>query len=143
MSMGASPDTEVDGLDGFTHRYADVNDTRIHYVVGGKGPIVVLLHGFPYTWAVWRNIMPAMAAAGYTVLVPDLRGMGQSAPAEDHTFSKENVAEDVRAIVQSIDPSQPGRHGYRHHGGLRLCFPTSGGGGSACAFGKSHPGLWA
>jgi pimeloyl-ACP methyl ester carboxylesterase len=41
---------------------------RIHYVAGGEGPAVVLLHGWPYTWAVWRNLMPALASGGFTVI---------------------------------------------------------------------------
>lgn len=39
--------SQAGNLDGFTHRYAEVNGTRIHYVIGGKGPAIVLLHGFP------------------------------------------------------------------------------------------------
>lgn len=77
------PDSPVEGLAGFTHRYADVNCTRIHYVIGGEGPAVVLLHGFPYSWAELGPIMPRLTAAGFTVLAPNLRGMGDSAPAED------------------------------------------------------------
>lgn len=96
-----SPDSPVAGLDGFTHRYADANGTRIHYVVGGTGPAVVLLHGFPYSWAAWRPVMPRLAAAGFTVLAPDLRGMGDSAPAEDG-FEKTNVAQDIRTIVHGL-----------------------------------------
>ena len=86
---------------GFTHRYANVNGTRIHYVIGGAGPAVALLHGFPYTWAEWGPIMPRLAAAGFTVLAPDLRAMGDSAPAEDG-FAKANVAQDVREIVRQL-----------------------------------------
>ncbi len=103
-SSGPAPaaDSAVDSLDGFTHRYAEVNGTRIHYVIGGSGPAVALLHGFPYSWAVWRDIMPLLAAAGRTVLAPDLRGMGDSAPAESDTFAKTNVAADIRAIVRDL-----------------------------------------
>ncbi len=93
----------VDGLAGFTHRYTDVNGTRIHYVIGGEGPAVVLVHGFPFTWAVWRELMPLLAAQGFTVLAPDLRGMGDSDPAESDTFAKTNVAEDIRQIVLGLD----------------------------------------
>jgi len=89
-------------LEGFTHRYAEVNGTRIHYVIGGHGPAIILLHGFPFTWAVWCEVMPLLAKAGYTVLAPDLRGMGDSAPAEDDTFTKVNVADDVHRIAQSL-----------------------------------------
>ena len=39
----------ADGLTGFTHRFADVNGTRLHYVAGGDGPAIVLLHGWPCT----------------------------------------------------------------------------------------------
>lgn len=95
-------DSAVDGLTGFRHRYAEVNGTRIHHVIGGSGPPIVLLHGFPYSWAVWRDILPLLAAAGRTVLAPDLRGMGHSAPAGSDTFAKTNVADDVRAIVGTL-----------------------------------------
>ena len=40
----------ADGLPRFAHHYAEVNGTRLHYVSGGQGPAVVLLHGWPYTW---------------------------------------------------------------------------------------------
>ena len=94
--------TAVAGLDGFHHRYAEVNGTRIHYVIGGAGPAVVLVHGFPFTWAVWREVMPLLTAQGYTVLTPDLRGMGDSDPAESDTFAKTNVAEDIRQIALGL-----------------------------------------
>jgi pimeloyl-ACP methyl ester carboxylesterase len=91
----------VDGLEGFHHHYADVNDTHIHYVAGGTGPAVVLVHGWPYTWALWRRLMPLLAKAGFMVIAPDLRGLGYSAHAESG-FSKVSVAEDIRAIVTAL-----------------------------------------
>jgi pimeloyl-ACP methyl ester carboxylesterase len=106
MTSEAAPfrpeaDSEVKGLQGFTHRYAEVNGTRIHYVVGGQGPAVVLVHGYPYTWAAWRKLMPLLAEAGFTVIAPDLRGLGDSDKPETG-YSKVNVAEDIRRIVQSL-----------------------------------------
>ena len=89
------------GMPGFTHRHAQVNGTRIHYVVGGQGPAVILLHGWPYTWALWRKLMPLLADAGFTVITPDLRGLGDSTKAEAG-YAKTNVAEDVRQIVRSL-----------------------------------------
>ena len=71
---GSTPE----GMNGFVHRYADVNGTTLHYVVGRAGPAVVLLHGWPYTWAAWRKLMPLLAGAGNTVVAPDLRGLGDS-----------------------------------------------------------------
>ena len=95
-------DSAVADLPGFHHRYAEVNGVRIHYVIGGEGPAVVLLHGFPYSWEVWRELMPLLAQAGSTVLAPDLRGMGDSGPADNDTFAKTNVAQDVREIVHGL-----------------------------------------
>ena len=63
----------------FRHETMTVNGgTRIHYVVGGAGPPLLLLHGFPQTWLEWRLIMPALAEAGYTVIAPGLRRFGDS-----------------------------------------------------------------
>ncbi|MGW3412600.1 alpha/beta fold hydrolase [Streptomyces sp. NPDC000888] len=100
----------ISGMDGFFHRYADVNGTRLHYVVGGEGPLVVLLHGWPYTWAVWRRLMPLLAAAGFTVVAPDLRGTGDSGKP-DSGYAKSEVAEDVRQLVGRLDPAGTGGTG--------------------------------
>ena len=96
-----APDSPVAGLDGFTHRYADVNGTRIHAVVGGSGPAVVLLHGWPFTWRVWRRVLPGLAANGHTVIAPDLRGTGDSGKPETG-YAKTDVAEDVHLLARSL-----------------------------------------
>src|SRR5450432_854854 len=57
-----------------THRFADLGDVLIHYVIAGKGPAVVLLHGWPQTWWEWRHVIPALAR-NYTVIAPDMRGL--------------------------------------------------------------------
>lgn len=62
---------------GFRHGVGDVGTTRLHYLIGGAGPPVLLIHGFPATWWTWRKVMPELAAA-HTVLVPDLGGVGCS-----------------------------------------------------------------
>lgn len=89
------------GLPGFTHRYADANGTTLHCVAGGDGPAVVLLHGWPLSWREWRGAMPALAAAGFTVIAPDLRGLGDSAKPADG-YDKATVAEDVRQLVRRL-----------------------------------------
>ena len=88
-------------LEGFTHHFAEVNGTRIHYVSGGAGPAVVLLHGWPLTWREWRGIMPALAQAGFTVVAPDLRGLGDS-DKPSNGYDKKTVAADIRAIVHKL-----------------------------------------
>ena len=61
----------------FSHHTASVNGIQLHYVIGGQGDPVVLLHGWPETWYEWRHVMPALAK-NHTVIVPDLRGLGDS-----------------------------------------------------------------
>ena len=135
-------DTGVAGMPGFFHRYADVNGTRIHYVAGGSGPAVVLVHGWPYTWATWRKLMPLLAKAGFTAIAPDLRGIGDSAAA-DEGFSKINVAEDIRQIVKSLGFEQINLLGsdIGTHGCLRLCRRPRAGGASSGAHGICATGF--
>jgi pimeloyl-ACP methyl ester carboxylesterase len=83
------------------HRHIDVNGTRLHVVVAGEGPAVVLLHGWPYTWTAWRRLIPPLAAAGFTVIAPDLRGTGDSAKPADG-YDKRNVARDVHELVGAL-----------------------------------------
>ena len=59
----------------FSHHTASVNGIQLHYVIGGHGDPVVLLHGWPETWYEWHLVMPALAK-NYTVIAPDLRGLG-------------------------------------------------------------------
>jgi pimeloyl-ACP methyl ester carboxylesterase len=100
-ALVAPVDGAAAGLDGFTHHYADVNGVRLHYVSGGSGPAVVLLHGWPLSWREWRRIMPALADAGFTVIAPDLRGMGDS-DKPSHGYDKKTVADDVRHLVRDL-----------------------------------------
>lgn len=84
----------------FKHQTAEVNGVRIHYVIGGKGEAVVLLHGFPQTWYEWHKVMPALAAK-YTVIAPDLRGLGESSrPAPN--YEAQSVGEDIHQLVQKL-----------------------------------------
>jgi pimeloyl-ACP methyl ester carboxylesterase len=50
----------------------------MHYVQAGAGPLVILLHGFPECWRAWRHQFRPLADAGYRVVVPDMRGYGQT-----------------------------------------------------------------
>jgi pimeloyl-ACP methyl ester carboxylesterase len=88
------------GAPGFSERYAEVNGVRLHYWIGGKGPPVVLLHGFAQTGLMWRPVMPLLAPR-HTVIVPDLRGAGDSGKPEGG-YDKKNMAVDVHELTRSL-----------------------------------------
>ena len=85
---------------GFTERFADVNGTRLHYSIGGKGSPVILLHGFAQTGHMWDPLLPKLVSR-HTVVVPDLRGAGGSAKPETG-YDKKNMAVDIHELVRSL-----------------------------------------
>ena len=85
---------------GFAARDAEVNGVRIHYFSGGKGNPVVLLHGYAQTSHMWSPIMPLLAT-NHTVIVPDLRGAGESSKPESG-YDKKNMALDIHELVKSL-----------------------------------------
>jgi pimeloyl-ACP methyl ester carboxylesterase len=84
----------------FTHHTATVNGIQMHYVMGGKGDAVVLLHGWPETWYAWHKVMPALAK-NYTVIAPDLRGLGDSSKPPTG-YDGKTLAEDIHQLVAQI-----------------------------------------
>src|SRR3989454_1112636 len=85
---------------GFTERNATVNGARIHYMIGGSGPAVVLLHGYAETSQMWIPLMPLLAKQ-HTVIVPDLRGAGDSSKPESG-YDKKNLALDVHELTSKL-----------------------------------------
>ncbi len=85
---------------GFAERFAMVNGVRLHYLIGGKGSPVVLLHGYAQTGHMWLPIMPLLAKR-HTVIVPDLRGAGGSAKPESG-YDKKNMAVDINELTSSL-----------------------------------------
>ena len=84
----------------FSHHMASVNGVQIHYVIGGHGDPLVLLHGWPQTWYEWRHVMPALAK-NYTVIVPDLRGLGDSSKPLTG-YDGKTTAEDIHQLVSQL-----------------------------------------
>ena len=83
----------------FSHHMATVNGIQLHYVIGGKGDPVVLLHGWPETWYGWRHIIPQLIANNYTVIAPDMRGLGDSEKPQTG-YDKKTIAEDIYQLVK-------------------------------------------
>ena len=77
--------------------YARLRDVTLHYVSAGAGEPVVLLHGWPQTWYMWRKIIPILAE-NYRVIAPDLRGLGQSSRPETG-YDKKTIAADIVDLV--------------------------------------------
>src|ERR687892_967633 len=90
---------EIDNMT-FSHHTASVNGIQLHYVMGGEGDPVVLLHGWPETWYGWHKVMPALSK-NHTVIVPDLRGLGDSSkpPAG---YDGKTLAEDIHQLVTQL-----------------------------------------
>jgi pimeloyl-ACP methyl ester carboxylesterase len=81
----------------------DVNGVGIAYEVSGDGRAVVLLHGFPDSGRLWRHQVPALADAGFRVVVPDLRGYGASdKPREVEAYALPYLAGDVVAVLDAL-----------------------------------------
>jgi len=85
---------------GFAERFADVNGVRLHYLIGGTGSPVVLLHGYAQTGHMWRPLMQPLARR-HTVIVPDLRGAGGSSKPESG-YDKKNMAVDIHELISSL-----------------------------------------
>ena len=116
---------ETDFDQTFSHQMAEVNGVKIHFVKGGTGEPVVLLHGFPQTWYEWHRIMPALAEH-YTVIAPDLRGMGASSKPLSG-YDNQTVADDIDGLVRQL--------------GLEKIFIAGHDVGApvACTYAENHP----
>src|SRR5271167_2738860 len=81
-------------------RMSQVNGVELHYLTAGHGPAVILLHGYTQTSRMWRPIIPLLAAK-FTVIAPDLPGIGDSAIPADGLDMK-NAAIRVHALAKSL-----------------------------------------
>jgi pimeloyl-ACP methyl ester carboxylesterase len=91
-------------MEEFTHRTIHTNGIDMHVAEHGSGPPVVLCHGFPELWYSWRHQLPALAAAGYRAVAPDLRGYGRTdRPADPATYDIEHLAGDLLGLLDALD----------------------------------------
>ncbi|PWU57059.1 alpha/beta hydrolase [Micromonospora globispora] len=85
---------------GFTEQRMRVGDATMNYVRGGSGPTLVLLHGYPQCWRMWRHLLPELART-YEVVAPDLRGFGDSDAPPDG-YDKKTVAADLHGLLTGL-----------------------------------------
>jgi pimeloyl-ACP methyl ester carboxylesterase len=83
------------------HRVTVDDDVALNVAVGGSGPPIVLLHGFPQTHLMWRHIA-ADLAADHTVICPDLRGYGASDKPADDAYAKRTMAADIVTLAREL-----------------------------------------
>lgn len=87
---------------GFTSSTAEVNGVTMHYVMGGSGEPLILVHGWPQTWYCWHRLMPQLAKSN-TVIAVDLRGIGGSSkPAPAAGYDARTMAEEHLPINQAV-----------------------------------------
>ena len=106
-------------LPGFSHGTVAVDGTTLHYVRGGEGPPLVLLHGWPQTWWMWSKVMPTLAER-HTVIAFDLPGAGDSS-IPDGGYDKVTTAKRIRAGVHALGFSHVSLLG--HDLGALVAYP--------------------
>jgi pimeloyl-ACP methyl ester carboxylesterase/quinol monooxygenase YgiN len=110
---------------GFRSEKTLIGDTRLHYVVGGSGPLVILVHGFPNTWYAWREVMAELAPT-MTVVALDLRGLGDSDAGKEPN-DVPTGADDLALLLEELDA------------GPAFIAGQDWGGSTAFAFAAAHP----
>ncbi len=108
-----------------THSRKTCNGVRLHYYTAGQGPALILLHGVPKTSYYWRKLMPILTEK-YTVVCPDLRGLGDSNRPKDG-YDMMNMADDIISLADQL--------------GMQEFYLTGEDWGAACAYcvAKKYP----
>ena len=106
----------------FRHQTTSVNGVQMHYVIGGRGPAVLLLHGWPETWYAWRRVMPALAEH-HTVIAVDMPGFGDSSAAR--AADKKTVAEILHGLMAQLGVSSVSPIGHDMGGPVAYAYAAA------------------
>jgi pimeloyl-ACP methyl ester carboxylesterase len=99
-SVSGAPNLPAGFADTFTSRYVDTGELRLHAVIGGDGPPLLLVHGWPQTWYAWRMLMPTLAQ-DFQVIAVDQRGIGLSDKPQDG-YDTGTLARDLVALMEAL-----------------------------------------
>lgn len=88
-------------------KHVGVNGLDFAYLEEGTGPLVLMLHGFPDTARTWSHQMPALAAAGYRVVAPYLRGYAPTGIPRNGYYDKATLATDIATLIQLLGDAKP------------------------------------
>jgi len=92
-------------VQGVTHQYFKINDTTLHVAFAGKGKSLLLIHGWPQHWYVWRKLIPLLSDK-YKLIMPDLPGFGWSTPAKNDDYRKEKLADYMVSLLDVLNEKQ-------------------------------------
>jgi pimeloyl-ACP methyl ester carboxylesterase len=123
--VSGAPHLPAGFRDTFASHYVDANGLRMHAVIGGEGPPLLLVHGWPQTWYQWRLVMPTLAR-DFTVIAVDQRGIGLSDKPQTG-YDSGTQANDLVALMDALG----------HHRFAMVGFDT--GMGIAYALAADHP----
>jgi len=82
--------------------FVDANNLRFAYLEAGRGPLVLLMHGFPDTAYTWDRALPALAAAGFRAVAPFMRGYHPTAIPADGAYDIDTLAADAIALIEAL-----------------------------------------
>jgi pimeloyl-ACP methyl ester carboxylesterase len=99
-SVSGAPHLSAGFADTFSSRFVDAGDVRLHAVIGGDGPPLLLIHGWPGSWYYWRLVMPALAR-DFEVIAVDQRGIGLSDKPEDG-YDAGTLADDLVGLMDAL-----------------------------------------
>ena len=99
-SVSGAPNLPVGFTDTFVSRFVDTGDLRLHAVIGGNGPPLLFVHGWPETWYAWRLLMPSLAK-DFTVVAVDQRGIGLSDKPEGG-YDTGTLADDLVSLMDEL-----------------------------------------
>jgi pimeloyl-ACP methyl ester carboxylesterase len=100
-SVSGAPNLPAGFADTFTSRYIETGDLRQHVVIGGDGPPLLLVHGWPQNWYAWRLVMPALAR-DFEIIAPDQRGIGLTDKPRDAKYDPGTIADDLVALMDAL-----------------------------------------
>src|SRR5918995_847626 len=100
-SVSGAPNLPGGFPDTFTSRYIDTGGLRQHVVIGGDGPPLLLVHGWPETWYAWRLLMPALAR-DFEVIAVDQRGIGLTDKPPEDGYDSATLAGDLVALMDAL-----------------------------------------
>src|SRR5690242_9917011 len=99
-SVSGAPNLSAGFADTFSSRFVDAGDVRLHAVIGGDGPPLLLIHGWPGSWYYWRLVMPALAR-DFEVIAVDQRGIGLSDKPEEG-YDAGTLANDFAGLMDAL-----------------------------------------